>query len=90
MEQNKENSVNNEQLEKDLIQAPWMECECGCKMYDEVTMFKRLDASASPTGITEHIPATVVICRRCNLVPGWFAALVPEIPRDVITKCKKG
>ena len=74
-------------LQRDLIDAPWVKCECGGMLYEEVTMFKRLSSLLSPTGNTENIPARVVICKKCQLVPNWFSELVPEIPKEVTTAC---
>lgn len=69
------------------MDAPWCKCDCGGMIFEEVTMFKRLSSLLSPTGNTEHIPAKVVICKKCNSVPKWFADLVPELPKEVISTC---
>jgi len=88
MEINKDNkSFDDLKLQRDLIDAPWVKCECGGMMYEEVTMFKRLSSILSPTGNTENIPARVVICKTCQLVPKWFSDLVPEIPVEITTSC---
>jgi hypothetical protein len=53
-------------------------------IFDESTLFKRLSSLLSPTGNTEHIPAKVVICRKCQMIPKWFADLAPGLPKELI------
>ena len=79
-------SFDSMKLQKDLMDSPWVQCNCGSHLYDEATLFKRLSSILSPTGSTEFVPAKVVVCRSCGEVPTWFSEMSPGLPNEI---CKK-
>lgn len=82
-------SFDTMKLQKDLMDSPWVTCNCGCHLYDEATLFKRLSSILSPTGSTEYVPAKVVLCRSCGEVPGWFSEMSPGLPKEICNSSKK-
>lgn len=52
---------------------PWVECECGSKMYKSRMMFKKCSSILSPSGKEENIPVEVVICAECGRIPDFIA-----------------
>jgi hypothetical protein len=79
-------SFDNIKLQQDLLAAPWISCKCGSHLFDEATMYKRLSSLLSPTGTVEHVPAKVVLCRQCGMIPTWFSELSPGLPANHLYK----
>lgn len=57
---------------KHIKEAPTVECSCGCKMFSEKLIFKKLSAFISPTGTEQYIPIPAVVCDKCGKVPEIF------------------
>lgn len=64
-----------------LADAPWTECECGCKVFVPALMFKKLSVIMSPTGKEEAVPVEVVMCNECKRIPAFLN--IPGLPDDL-------
>jgi hypothetical protein len=61
-------------------EAPFITCDCGGKMFTEAVMFKKISMFVSPTGKEEILPISVILCKKCGLVPSAFNTdrMIPE------------
>ena len=77
---------NKQQIGLDVNTLPWVECTCGGKIFDSGVMVKRVSPILSPTGKEEIIPADVIICKSCGKIPAFYAARIPNVPEDLVSK----
>jgi hypothetical protein len=54
-----------------FVDTPWMECECGGKLFDRSLMFKRVSKLLTGASNDEEIPIEVLICKGCGKVPEY-------------------
>ena len=70
--------------------APFLECECGNKLFEEKLMFKVISPIVSPTGEEEITPIPVLVCTKCGKVPEVIGkAMKGMIPDEYISKTTK-
>ena len=70
-------------LRVDLSQAPWVECECGNKLFETSTLFKRVSSLLSPTGKEEVVQIEVAICKECKKIPAFSQRGIKDIPENL-------
>jgi hypothetical protein len=73
----------------DLASTPWHGCEAGNYIFDTATMFKRVSPLLSPSGKEEFAAAEVIVCRRCGMIPPFFADKMGDCPANHKSVCKK-
>jgi hypothetical protein len=71
----------------DLKDTPFIQCGGGNVLWETSMLFKRLSPLMSPTGREELIPAEIVICKKCGLVPKFYWEKAKEIPNELRSKC---
>jgi hypothetical protein len=52
--------------QKMILESPNLTCECGCKIFDQKMVIKRISALLSPSGKEEFLPIDVVVCSKCG------------------------
>lgn len=65
--------------------------DCGCpnkhKMFQPVTLVKRVSSIISPSGKEEIIPVDAFQCTKCNKIPNFISEKIPGgIPDDLKPK----
>jgi hypothetical protein len=81
--------MQNEQFnapQLDMNQLPWVSCSCGGMIFDSGVMVKRLSPLMSPTGKEEILPAEIIICKSCGMIPDFYATKIKGIPEELISK----
>ena len=79
---------NNQKIQIDLSQAPWLECNGGNKLFETKVLFKKVSALISPSGREEHVPLEVVICTQCGKVPKFFYDKAKDVPIELRSDCE--
>jgi hypothetical protein len=69
---------------------PWIGCSEGPQIFETAIVFKKLSALLSPTGKEEVLPAEVVICKKCGLVPKFIWDKMPDFPENMRSTCDNG
>lgn len=83
-------NLNTEQqrVPFDVNSLPWVECNCGGRIFDSAVMVKKVSALLSPTGKEEILPAEIIICKSCGKIPEFYAKNIPGLPADLISAPK--
>jgi hypothetical protein len=55
-------------------------------IFDSGVMVKRLSPLMSPTGKEEILPAEIIICKSCGMIPDFYATKIKGIPEELISK----
>jgi hypothetical protein len=79
--------MENQKIQIDLSQTPWVECKEGNKLFETKLMFKKVSALISPSGKEEHVPLEVVICSTCGKVPKFFYDKAKDVPQEMRSTC---
>ena len=58
---------------KFILDSPNCKCDCGCTVFHEAMVIKRVSALMSPTGKEELYPIPVLVCDKCGKVLKEFA-----------------
>jgi hypothetical protein len=75
-------------IKVDLTQTPWIKCDGGNMIWKSGMLFKKLSPLMSPTGKEELIPAEVIICEKCGMIPKFFWEKAKEIPDEIKSNCE--
>jgi len=61
--------MENQQINVNLAEAEDLTCvneECGCPVFEQAYMIKRISALQSPTGREEIVPVPIMLCKACG------------------------
>lgn len=61
-----------DQLNKMVLEAPNVTCECGCKTFVQVSVLKKISALISPTGRQEVVEIPLYQCSKCGKIPAEY------------------
>lgn len=67
----------------DLSQAPWMECDCGSKMFKPVAVIKKISALIAPDGQERLVPLDLYACVKCDKIPTFMHETITGFPDEL-------
>jgi hypothetical protein len=73
-----------QQIQINLSNAPWIECDCGGRVFRQGVMFKKLSQFESPSLREEQIPVEIAICQSCEKIPSFVHAKIKDIPDELL------
>lgn len=65
--------LENAKLKGILLDAPNLECECGCTIFTPGFVYKKISALVNPMGVDQKVPIDVMICTKCGKVVNTFS-----------------
>jgi len=62
---------------------PWMECDCGGKVFDQMLMFKKISRLLTGAPKDEFMDVPVLICTSCKNVPKFVHEQFSDFPDNL-------
>lgn len=67
-----------------MTDIPWIECECGGRMFDGSMMIKKISGLLNKENGEERLlPVEIFVCRDCGKVPGFINSTIPTFPDEL-------
>lgn len=77
-----------QQIQINLSNAPWVQCDCGGHVFRQGVMLKKLSQFESPSMREEQIPLELIICESCGKIPTFVLSKVKDIPEELLATKK--